>query len=211
MVYVSATVWFAADGASSFPSRLHGAHSPVCTWLITFTLVYLSIELILKAMLQIWEGRIVPKGQEIIQYLHHICTILLCIHCLSYAFLHYYAMFYIGISEGSSIPLGFMNLFKMSPTLAAKYPTLNTAVSLCFCCSFLLIRVVWWMKVNLMYWVDMAPLVGSANEAARSGVPLVHIYLWFFANIFLTAMQLYWAWKVVKGILRHAKRKPRAD
>jgi len=211
MVYVSAAIWFAADGVSTFPSRLHGAHSPVCTWLITFTLVYLSIEFVLKAMLQIWDRRLVPKSQETIQYLHHICTILLCIHCLSYDFLHYYAMFYIGIAEGSSIPLGFMNLFKMSPDLAAKYPTLNITVSLCFCFSFLIIRVVWWLKVNMMYWTDIAPLANSANESARSGVPLVHIYLWLFAHFFLTAMQLYWASKVVKGIIRTAKRKPRVD
>lgn len=205
MAAVAVYLWFSANGAAAMGDRLFG-HDPWAQWLVAFTFWYLLLELVLKILCQ-WRERkdknAGPSSVYTVQYAHHIATGLLCLDCLHYTFTEYYAIFYLGIAEASSIPLGVMNLFKMSKELVAAYPFTNFIFSLSFCLSFLFVRVVWWLRINYSFWNDAITLLPVGNVALRNGVPVLHIYLWLLANAFLTAMQLYWAQKVTMGLLKH--------
>lgn len=205
MTAVAVVLWFSPSGAANMGDRIFG-HHPYAQWLVRFTFWYLMIETFLKMYCHwrdIKDKKETARSQYSVQYLHHICTGLLCYDCLYYTFTEYYAVFYLGVAEASSIALGGMNIFKMSKELATKYPTTNLIVSLCFVFSFLLIRVAWWLKINVSFWRDAIPLLGADMVAERHGVPVLHIYLWLVANALLTLLQLHWAKKVAGGLVNH--------
>ncbi|CAN0438639.1 unnamed protein product, partial [Phaeothamnion confervicola] len=60
-------------------------------------------------------------------------------------FSHYYAIFFLGVSEFSSIPLVFVDVLKHFPDVAKQCgPLPTTALRMAFALLFLAIRVVYW-------------------------------------------------------------------
>merc|ERR1712007_320495 len=77
------------------------------------------------------------QGQHII---HHASSTFLCILGLTngpHGFLMYYAAFFFGVSEVSSIPLAIMDLFKYSKQLTAAFPGTSEVVRVAFALLFL--------------------------------------------------------------------------
>eukprot|EP00933_Yihiella_yeosuensis_P004957 TRINITY_DN109376_c0_g1_i1.p1 TRINITY_DN109376_c0_g1~~TRINITY_DN109376_c0_g1_i1.p1 ORF type:complete len:270 (-),score=40.48 TRINITY_DN109376_c0_g1_i1:190-999(-) len=144
---------------------------------------------------------------------HHFFTGALCLHALYSGFMLYYGIFYIGMAELSSIPLTAMNLLRTAEEgwssgvrgSPLQMPGLNNILRGSFAIAFLAVRVVYWIYVNLYFWKDMAQLFSRPEE--RRHVSMAALLFWFLGNGFLTLLQLFWARKVLKGILRAVQKK----
>mmetsp|Transcript_114339 Transcript_114339/g.210170 ORF Transcript_114339/g.210170 Transcript_114339/m.210170 type:complete len:282 (+) Transcript_114339:79-924(+) len=137
------------------------------------------------------------KGQA--QHIaHHASVILLCCSAVlsgTHGFLLYYAPFFFGVAEISSLPLAFMDLFKYSKPLAEAYPVVFENVRTSFAVLFLLLRCIYWPFVSVDFWRAML----------ASDAPLGLQILWYFFNLALTLLQFYWGSLVVKGIIKMLK------
>jgi hypothetical protein len=160
-----------------------------------------SIALTLATMaLQAWKLSAMPvifselKGR-VWHLAHYITTVLLCMLCLlnrHYGFLMYYAPFFLGVSEISSVPFAMMDLFRYSAPLKEAYPRANTNVRVAFATLFLLIRCCYWPWVCLDFWTSML----------RSATPLWLQIIWLSMNVCLTALQFYWASIIIRALLK---------
>jgi len=137
------------------------------------------------------------KGQ--MQHLiHHASSTTLCTLGLlngPHGFLLYYAPFFFGVSEISSLPLAFMDLFKYSKELTNKFPQTNEAIRSTFAVLFLLLRCVYWPFVAVDFWVT----------TLNSSAPIWLRGIWYFFNIALTLLQYYWGHLIVLGIIKMIK------
>jgi hypothetical protein len=122
---------------------------------------------------------------------HHASTALLSWFVMG-PFVHYYALFFIGVAEVSNMPLTVVDACKAFKPLRKIVPTLNTLSRLSFAVSFVVIRIVWWPIVSFGFWqLSLEALrTGSAKNSAVVGVFLV-------GNVFLTGLQFLWGAKLV--------------
>jgi hypothetical protein len=132
---------------------------------------------------------------------HHIVTAGLA-YCGFNPFAQYYALFYFGIAELTTIPLNFVNTFKNVPQLVQSYPTFYQQCRTVFAVSFLLIRTIWWPIVSYGLFVACVDLIRS--ETAHS-VTVVCYFL--FSNLFLTSLQFYWGYLIIVNVLKGGKEK----
>mmetsp|Transcript_17968 Transcript_17968/g.25594 ORF Transcript_17968/g.25594 Transcript_17968/m.25594 type:complete len:335 (-) Transcript_17968:276-1280(-) len=139
---------------------------------------------------------------------HHLAVV--CISSIS-GFrtngFRYYAPFFFGVIETSSVPLSIMNIFKSSKELSKKYPITSTFVSITFAIIFLIVRIYLWMP--LMYdFLEVVFLMGfnhsngSGQGAIDKAVAVAPYILAFATGLFLSLLQIIWGYKVVRGILR---------
>jgi len=155
---------------------------------------------------QVWDFVIslVTKELRLAQHLgHHGTTAVLALSALlngPHGFSMYYAAFFFGVSEISSVPLAGVDLFRMHKDLSAHFPKTNEACRICFAVSFLAIRCVYWPFVTVDFWVN----------SLRSDAPVPLLAFWYVVNIGLTGLQYFWGFLVLKGIIKLAKGKPAA-
>jgi hypothetical protein len=129
--------------------------------------------------------------------LHHVVT-----GCLAYfglaPFAQCYALFYFGMAESSTIPLNAMNVFKILPGLAKKYPDVQNVVKISFSLSFFLVRIIVWPFVSYRGFFGCMDLLsrGTAHSTFVVG-------FFLFANIFLTFLQFYWGYLIGRKALIH--------
>lgn len=137
-------------------------------------------------------------NEPVTMILHHISVV--CVALISVVFnngFRYYTAFFYGVAEISSVPLALMNMFKNNPSLVQNYPTSNQVIKVAFAFSFLLVRVFLWTP--LMYTF----LRLSYNLSSTCPTVLCFVYLRTFmvCAAFLTVLQIYWATKIIKGLL----------
>jgi hypothetical protein len=132
---------------------------------------------------------------------HHFVTACLA-YCGFHPFAHYYALFYFGVAELTTIPLNLLNTFKHLPRLAQAYPTCYRHTRTIFAISFILIRILWWPVVS--YGLFFACLDLLQLETVHS-VQVVCFFL--FSNLFLTSLQFYWGYLIVMNALGRGKKR----
>ena len=140
------------------------------------------------------------RGNAYEMVVHHGITLLLA--SLGYCFRAYlyFGAFFFGVSEVSSVPLAFVDLFKQFPALRKAYPAANEAARMTFGVAFLAIRGLYWPFVSFFFWKSsLAALAADAYE------PRAVIYTFFAANVVLTLMQWYWASLIVAAMVKKAK------
>jgi alpha-galactosidase len=126
---------------------------------------------------------------------HHSTTVSLCMLCLlnrHYGFLMYYAPFFLGVAEISSVPHAIMDLFRFSEPLREAYPRTNANIRVTFAALFLLIRCCYWPWVCLDFWTSMLQSATSVWMQA----------LWLSGNGALTALQFYWGSIIVRTLTK---------
>ena len=126
---------------------------------------------------------------------HHIVTGAVAYFALR-PFGHYYALFYAGISECSTISLNFVSTFTDVPELSKKYPQIFILSKIIFGCSYFIIRMVIWPILSIELWLGCRDLLVSGK--AQSNVVVGFL---MFANMFLTGLQLYWGYLLVKAAM----------
>jgi hypothetical protein len=104
----------------------------------------------------------------------------------------YYAVYYFGCSEISSVPLVFVEIFSKFPTYRHFFPNVNFYCRVMFASLFIVVRVIYFPILGISYWVDSARLLIRGE---------VHSYFVFcfcvFAQIFMTGLQLFWGNKML--------------
>lgn len=204
-----ASLWFPEDmwDVSGSSGRLFG-HSRSSQWLIVVIAWYLVIEIVLKVVCQSFEKT--KPSEYFVQYCHHVITVGLAIHILTYGFIEYYAAYFVGVAEMSPVPLQFMNFFKMFKVLGSAFPTTISICRAAFALSFLFFRGFWWPKVCVSFWADLGTLLSSEDSADLHGIPVRHPYMWLAVNAGFTGLQWFWTSKVVYGV-RQAFRNAKAS
>ena len=127
---------------------------------------------------------------------HHAMTALLSYFTLA-PFVHYYALFFIGIAEATNFPLTFVDATKAFRSLRGAFPLANKFFRVSFALSFFAVRMIWWPIVSLDFWrLSLAALSeGKAHSTFVVGTFLV-------GNIFLTGLQFFWGFQLVKFVQR---------
>lgn len=160
----------------------------------------LSIFAYLQIAYQLWAipmGLVfVPEPKEML--FHHIGVMV--VGSLSAFFTNgfrYHDPFFFGLIESSSVPLVIMNMFKDTPETAAKFPLSNALVSLSFALSFIAARVFMWMPQAF----DFIRLAAMMSYTCAGYLGKIGLIFSIIVCFFLTALQLYWAGKIVRGMM----------
>jgi len=173
---VGTRAWFdgsAADVGDSLHDRIYGYSESAAT-ISALTIAYELYNTI--AVLFLHEYR----NAAFIG--HHSTTFVLGL-LVSYPFLHYYVLFFFGVTAISSAPLAMVELMHI-----LKLSKVEVFCRGLFCIFFLAIRTVYWPIVSYYFWADE---LAALNGAVPVHSYFSHIFL-LVANIFLTALQFYW-------------------
>ena len=128
---------------------------------------------------------------------HHAMAALLSYWGIALPYCHYYAVFYFGLSELSSVPLALVDLCKFFPELARLVPGLDIAAKTLFAVLFIAVRDVAWAFVTVSVWRD------SVVSYTAGDAPFKHVLVAVLViNVFFTALQLVWTKKLIEGIVR---------
>ncbi|CAM9673426.1 unnamed protein product [Chrysoparadoxa australica] len=132
---------------------------------------------------------------------HHIIAVGLAYQLLRDEYCHYYAVFFLGLTELSSVPLSVVDIFKHFRELGDKYAGLNTALRLAFAVLFLLVRCIWWPLVSVQFYQD------TFESFSKGTVHDTGVVLFFLvSNILLTLLQWYWGFLIVRAALKMAQK-----
>lgn len=129
---------------------------------------------------------------------HHIATITVSlISGLSTTGFRYHTVFFFGLIEISSVPLAVMNFCKNNKDLAQEYcPTVRDIIRPIFAAMFLTTRVLMWTP-------NMRDVLRSAMMllwTSPSWFTSIVLFLFILSASFLTFLQFFWGYKIVKGI-----------
>ena len=133
----------------------------------------------------------------IISIIHHIATGFVVFFAF-HPFLHTYAIFYVGFSEISTVPLCIVIAFQSDRgvgLLKEKYPTFDTINGIFFSISFLICRILIWSYYSYYFWFDCLEIL--LNNTAHSKL----VVIWYLvANTGLSLLQVYWLHSILKAI-----------
>ena len=114
-----------------------------CTFQIPFQLYELACAALVKRL----------RGKSFEMVIHHALSLTLASMAVNKGMYFFYGTYFFGLSEFSSIPLAFVDLFKMFPDLKKKYAAANEAVRPFFAVIFLVVRSFYWPLVSYHFWV----------------------------------------------------------
>lgn len=193
--------WVSAQGRSSeltHADRLHGFDQGGC----------LTAQLGIAVGLWDFPTYITtPSLRTPVMLAHHATTLALQVLLISHSFLQHYGSFFFGVTELSTLPLLFVDLFRPEnfPALADRYPGLTLALRGSFALLFLAIRVCYWPVVMRRVWAD---LFWELNHDAVSSTPQSLIWAIIAGSTFLTALQFFWGYKIIQQIAKMVSAKP---
>jgi hypothetical protein len=159
----------------------------------------------LNFMFQAWDFAVsltIPEHKTAIMLMHHSMASLVAWCSIQHQYLHYYGVFFLGLSEVSSIPLVFLDLAKYFPpvpdTLFDKW--IGIVCGPVFCLCFIYYRVVLWWPESWRLFQDVRAVTATGHaEKLRPGATWV-LYLFLFCNIPLGCLQLYWLTLILEQI-----------
>jgi TLC domain len=166
-------------------SRLYG-YQTQAEWLTVVNLAY-----------QLWDFAIsltIPEHCTAIMLTHHVVAATVSFSGVYNYMLGYYAAFFLGISEVSSIYLVSMDLskyFEPLPGTWFDFYVLHWTKPL-FAITFIYYRVILWWPVSKRLFDDVRAVTSSGQaEALRPGRTWI-LYLWLGLNLPMGILQLYW-------------------
>lgn len=152
-----------------------------------------------EVLLALWVPKLRgPSGDMLV---HHLATLTLATLGAGYGYLHHLAPFFFGLTELSSVPLAFMDLFKFYPSLKNAMPVTNENVRTAFVVIFIPIRIVYWPYICSEFWKDSVAELQS--DTPRQPAALVLTFL--VANVLLTGLQFFWGMLIAKGVMKKIK------
>ena len=196
VIYYGATAWF--DGTAhatgkTASDRIYGfsqSFMPVTMMTAAYE-VYNTLAVIL-----------LPEYRNAAFIGHHATTLYLSLHARTTAdvhFLHFYGLFFFGVSNISSVPLTmieFANLWGSAALLEASQTL--------FALTFVLVRSLYWPLVSGQFWLDLLEVWNAG--AVHSTLAMVTFLV---ANVGLTGLQLYWTTLILKAAAEKVKPPPK--
>ena len=127
-----------------------------------------------------------------------------------HALLGYYAAYYFGVIEVSSIPLIFVDLFHPKRRAWYQYlknapPTLhsiNEFNRVCFALLFLLVRAISFPYVSFVSVIPDIVKVAALPLEERRQVSVVPLYAMATLNLFFSCLQFYWGTLVLRQVVK---------
>jgi hypothetical protein len=171
-------------------------------------------------MMFFWDiptGLCTPALREIPMILHHIgmfLTAAISMGLLSHGIpiLGYYAPFYFGLIEISSIPLIIVdiyhpkhkawNMYLNSQERSGWVMKLNDIARPLFALLFLLVRMIAFPYVSVMGVLRDVLYVTSLPLDQRNQVPNLPLYILAFLNVAFSCLQLYWGTLLIRQIIK---------
>lgn len=148
-------------------------------------------------MFQFWDFCIslaIPEHATVLMLSHHLMASTVSWCSIRYQYLHYYGIFFLGLTEVSSFFLAFVDLARFFPpvpgTLFQKW--IDLVCGPCFVACFIYYRVILWWPESYRLYKDVQAVVKSGKaEQLRPGATWV-LYLFLALNLPLGLLQLYW-------------------
>jgi hypothetical protein len=116
---------------------------------------------------------------------------------------NYYAPFFFGFIEISSVPLSLLNAFNIRQDWVKEMPRLHLVTKILFAVTFIGARVFSWNANMHLFFRDTWRLVTASSSDIN--VSMTARVITFFAGdvpaVFLTVLQLFWASKIVEAVL----------
>jgi hypothetical protein len=145
----------------------------------------------------------IPEHATMVFLTHHVLAALTAYFSLEYQLVHYYALFFGGCSEISSIFLVFCDFDVYFPAdnhgpVWKLFITFNQAM---FALLFLWFRVIGWWIVSYQLWKDVFH-VKKKNEqvVSRNKTRFLHVFL--FMDLALGLLQVYWfVWGMIPKVI----------
>mmetsp|Transcript_31590 Transcript_31590/g.94515 ORF Transcript_31590/g.94515 Transcript_31590/m.94515 type:complete len:179 (+) Transcript_31590:473-1009(+) len=132
---------------------------------------------------------------------HHVSVATLAVMCSTLiTSTRYYCVFYFGVVESSSVFLSIMNAFKSRPHWIEAMPTLFACSKLLFSVTFLCMRIVLWIPLLLDFFRIAWDIGTSRGE--HNGIYHILVVTSFAPAFVLTAMQIFWASKIIRGLVK---------
>lgn len=146
---------------------------------------------------QVWDfiiSLLIPEHCTAVFLTHHFMAATVSYFSLSYQVLHYYGIFFLGLTEVSSCFLVLIDLGRYFPPVPGS--PFGYVVAVCqpaFLITFGLYRIVLWWKVSYLLWSDVLYCVRKGrSEELRPGKSFVLKYIYLPFNLFLGLLQVYW-------------------
>lgn len=117
---------------------------------------------------------------------------------------NYYAPFFFGVIEVSSLPLSLLNAFNFRNDWVVTFPTLHLFTKIFFAIAFIATRVFLWNSNMHLFFKDTLSLIANnTKEIANvsSSTRLVTLLAADVPALFLTFLQLFWAFKIFEALL----------
>ena len=159
---------------------------------------------VLQIPLQLYElmcalrvKRLRGKAGEMV--VHHALSLLLASLAVRKSISFFYGTYFFGVSELSSLPLVFMDLFKMFPDVKKRYPLSNELIRPFFCVCFLVLRTFYWPYVSYHFW---------SASVTHWPADQVEVLVFCAVNLLLSALQAFWTYLIVIGLYKLAIRDP---
>ena len=150
----------------------------------------------------------IPEFYSNIMMGHHIMAATVSFLALHYQYYHYYVVFFLALTEVSSVPLVIMSLGKYFPH--TFFGSLVPIAQPLFALSFSYYRVYLWNKVSYGLWSDAITVLKRNNskggstciaEDYRPGKTYC-LYLILLIDVILGLLQLFWFAKIIIEILK---------
>lgn len=156
---------------------------------------------------QLWDffiSLLIPEHRTAIMLTHHTMAATVSWCSIRYQYLHYYGVFFLGLSEVSSIFLVFVDLSKYFPPIPGS-PYDHFVGLLCgpvFVMSFTIYRVAMWWPVSVQLFRDARAVISSGQaQKLRPGCTWV-LYIFLGMNLPLGVLQLYWFGLILQEVTK---------
>jgi hypothetical protein len=156
----------------------------------------------LNFMFQVWDffvSLLIPEHSTPIMLSHHLMASTVAWCSIRYKCLHYYGVFFLGLTEVSSIFLVFIDLSKYFPPVAGSWLDvwINGVCGPSFAVTFFYYRVLLWWPESIRLFQDVSNVVKTGQaQSLRPGNSWV-LYLFLVLNLPLGLLQLYWSTIIV--------------
>lgn len=166
-------------------ARLYGFHAET-KWITIVNLAY-----------QIWDFAIswtIPENRTAIMLTHHFIAATVSFSGVYNHMIGYYATFFLGLTEVSSIPLVTLDMSKyFQPQPGTLYEAyISRCAAPLFVLTFVYYRVVMWWRVSKQLLDDVRSVTASGSaQALRPGRTWI-LYMWVTLSIPMGLLQLYW-------------------
>ena len=141
----------------------------------------------------------IPELRQITFVLHHAVVLSLSILSLRYRAFYYYAVYFLGVIELSSPFLAVVDAARDYPKIAEKYPITNEICRVMFAIVFYIVRIFGWFPVSYCFWRDALYLLFN-SDAAMHQMPKWVPAFWLFTHGFLTCLQVWWGFLILKAV-----------
>ena len=125
---------------------------------------------------------------------HHVLAGLLVYFTLM-PYMQYYAVFFCGVTELTSIPQTIYSMFMYFPEHKTPFAWLFAGTKIVFAISFITIRIFAWSVISVDFWLASIPLLVDDKET-----PVVPV-IFLAANVFLTGLQFMWGTTIARRLL----------